>query len=114
MKLGVISELFFYASYAHDVLLNKDRLYEPLNVNYRGYNHLYNYVLNSEKKNVNAFFLLAEGGVHEYINMNSAKLLEEMNANTLGIRFDFMYYKPEKLELDKEEEISIDIKRAEA
>ena len=90
-KLGIVSELFFYATYAHDVLLNKNRLHEP-KLNYRGYGELFAAVQENRLKGVKAFFLLAEDGMHKYID--KAKLLNELNRNMLCIPFDFLCYDP--------------------
>jgi len=92
-RLGVISELFFYAAYASDVLLNIERLHEPTE-KFRGYDILYNSIKDGEIKGVRAFFLLPEKGGHKYINQNKEKLLEELNGNTKKIHFGFLYYEP--------------------
>ena len=104
--LGIISELFCYSAYAHDVLLNKLNklnnnrlLHEPAKVNYRGYEKLYNAVKSGKIKGVNAFFLLPKDDGHPSIVKNMNKLREEMNNNSLKIDYDFLVYEPEIIDM---------------
>jgi hypothetical protein len=90
--LGVISQLFFYAAYSQDILLNKDRLHQKNSrKNYRGYNELYDAIINSEVLSVKAVFLFGQG-VHPHIEEHKEELIKLMNANSLGIGFDLIKY----------------------
>ena len=102
-KLGIISELFFYAVYAREVLTNKERLHQKApRKNFRGYGDLYDAVHKGSVKNVRAFFFLAKvndrPSGHPSINFHQSRLLDELNQNRLGIRFDFLYYDPSIVE----------------
>ena len=107
-KLGIISELFFYAVYAHEVLINKNRLHQKgRKKNYRGYGDLYETVKEDRIKSVRAFFFLAENSGHTSIKLHQTRLLEELNNNRLGIHFDFLYYDPRIIEKISTNEIKI-------
>jgi hypothetical protein len=111
-KLGIISELFFYATYAHDVLLNKERLHEKKpKVNHRGYGELYGDIKNGKIKGVNAFFLLTEkGGINAYIDKVKPKLIEELNKNKFSVHFDFLHYNFDRISEIKSDEVKEDVR----
>jgi len=109
-KMGVLSELLFYAEYAYYVLLNKERLHEPSqHKNYRGYEDLYKAVHDGKINSIKALFLLAEGDGHRYINKNITNLLDEMNQNSMNIKFDFLYYSKNEIDLIDRSELKGDI-----
>jgi len=90
--LGVISELFFYAVYSHDILLNLDRLHQKRSkVNHRGYDTLYDAVNSKAAKSVGAYFLLGQGA-HSLIKDNMNALIELMNSNMFAIKFGTVQY----------------------
>ena len=98
-KLGIISELFFYAVYAREVLTNKKKLHQKAAMkNFRGYDELYDAVNKGSVNNVRAFFFLAKDSGHPAIKLHKLRLLDELNDNRLGIRFDFLYYDPSIVE----------------
>ena len=96
--LGVISQLFFYAAYARDILINPDRLHQKKQRNnFRGYEELYDAVaVNASVKSVRALFLLGRS-IHPLIEENKEKLIELLNSNTFGIHFDIIRYDYERL-----------------
>jgi len=105
-KLGIISELFFYAVYAQEVLIDRDRLHQKRKrKNHRGYGELYDAVNNDGIKSVQAFFFLAENSGHTSIKLHKTSLLEKLNNNRLGIRFDFLYYDPSVIDAISTNEI---------
>lgn len=89
-KLGIISELFFYAVYAHEILCNPNILHKNTK-NIRGYDELYKTVSNHKINGVTAIFLLGEGW-HSQIKMRKEELTKLLNTNTFGIKFDFIQY----------------------
>lgn len=89
-KLGVISELFFYAVYAHKILCNPNILHKNTK-NIRGYDELYKTVTSGKINGVTAIFLLGEG-IHSQIRKRKEELIKLLNTNTYGIQFDFIQY----------------------
>ena len=104
--LGVISELFFYAVFAKEILCNKDRTNASTKKcrELRGYNKLYDFSQTNKVNEVRAIFLLGEG-VHPAIKemYEKGKLLEVLNTNKFGIKFNFLQYDYDKVLKIKEE-----------
>ena len=88
--LGILSELFFYAAYAHEVLLNEKRLHDATE-DYRGYGLLYDAVQKGVIKGIKAFFLLGSDA-HRYIEEYKSELLAELDKNSFHIKFYFIKY----------------------
>ena len=89
-KLGIISELFFYAVYAHEILCNPNILHKNTK-SIRGYDELYKTVTNHKINGVTAIFLLGEDW-HSQIKKRKEELTKLLNTNTFGIKFDFIQY----------------------
>ena len=89
-KLGIISELFFYAVYAHEILCNPSILHKNTK-SIRGYDELYKTVTNHKINGVTAIFLLGEDW-HSQIKKRKEELTKLLNTNTFGIKFDFIQY----------------------
>lgn len=133
-KLGVISELYFYAVFAKEILCKQERLNSKGNkVTYRGYDKLYEYTTNAKdsskyrkedklankendknslsikEKKVRGIFLLgdSEYSVHSAIREKKDDLLEVMNTNSFGIEFNFVQYSKEKIDEIPEKDIDI-------
>lgn len=103
--LGVISELFFYAVYAREILCNKDFIHEKKKrVNHRGYDQLYDNVQNEKIKGVNAIFLLGEE-VYQPIKEWQKEIKDLLDTNTFGINFDFLFYQMNIIDKIKSNEI---------
>jgi hypothetical protein len=105
--LGVISELFFYAAYARDILIDANKLHKTFSgKNYRGYQELFDAVSKEKTiKSVKAFFLFGEG-IHKLIEENSVELINLMNSNALGIHFDILQYDATLLKSISREDIT--------
>ncbi len=89
--LGVISELFFYAVYANEILCNKDLIHIKNNDNCRGYEKLYDYVQSEKIKGINAIFLLGQD-IYHVIKEWQKELKMLLDTNKFGINFDFLIY----------------------
>lgn len=87
-KLGLLSELLFYATYAHDVLLGTTAMPESEKT-FRGYPEMKKLVRSGKK--VNAYFLV--GKIHPSISANKDGILKILNAYRPGqIEFSFIEY----------------------
>lgn len=104
--LGVISELFFYAVYAKDILCNKDLIHTKKKiVNYRGYDKLYDNVQDGKITGINAIFLLGQD-IYPAIKERQKELKTLLDTNTFGINFDFLCYDIKQIDKIKTDEIS--------
>ena len=90
-KMGIISELYFYALFAENILLNSHLI--KAKKNYRGYNGLVNAVNHGCNK-VNAYFLVdnTKNGIHKDINDNRERMIELLNSNPFNLHFQFIEY----------------------
>lgn len=95
--LGVISELFFYAIYANEILCNKDLIHKKKDNNYRGYEKLYDYVQIGKINGINAIFLLGQD-IYPAIKERQKELKMLLDTNTFGINFDFLIYDINEIE----------------
>ncbi len=90
-KMGVISELFFYANYAYDFLL-KPKVLPAIRSNYRGSQDMKNLIYNGKAKKVNAYFLLSKSR-HTEIKNKEDKILDLLNSfGKDNIYFQFLTY----------------------
>ena len=96
--LGVISELFFYATFAKNILCNKKTL-NSLGTRkpYRGYEKLYEFVESNKLNKIKAIFFFGENENSMYYaieNMyKNGRLMKVLNQNRFGIEFNLMTYK---------------------
>lgn len=94
-KMGIISELFFYALYAKEILLN-DGIINKATSQFRGYPYLVQAVTDGCFK-VNAYFLVnkskgQETSMHKDIKENKDKIIKLLNLNSINICFQFIEY----------------------
>lgn len=91
-KIGIISELFFYANVAHDLLSGNDgfRLNNnESNNNFRGYNTF----TKSSHEKINAYFLI--DSFHAEVERNVSHILTLLNSNS-KIKYDVKKYQMDK------------------
>jgi len=93
-EAGIISELYFYAHYAHDIFLthrfNKNN--EPSD--FRGYEILRNAVEKGIKK-IHACFLAPE--YHSEIRDRRREIQEHLNSGETNINYHFLTFDQEKI-----------------
>lgn len=92
--LGVISELFFYATFAQKILCNPERINSKGGQNsFRGYNKLYEFITQSKVNEIRAIFLLGEG-IHPAIKemYERGELTNILNKNKFNIKFNLLQY----------------------
>ena len=103
--LGIISELLFYAIYAKKVLCDKNFIHEKKkNLNYRGYELLYDNVINNKITGINAIFLLGQD-IYSGIKEREKDILKLLDTNNFGIRFGIINYDIDILNNISESEI---------
>ena len=96
--LGVISELFFYATFAKNILCNKKTL-NSLGIRkpYRGYEKLYEFVESNKLNKIKAIFFFGENKNSMYYAIETmyknGRLMKVLNKNRFGIEFNLMTYK---------------------
>ena len=96
--LGVISELFFYATFAKNILCNLKTL-NSLGIKkpYRGYDKLYEFVESNKLNKIRAIFFLGENENSMYYAIETmyknGRLMNVLNQNKFGIEFNLMTYK---------------------
>ncbi|MBT9547118.1 MAG: hypothetical protein IV090_17130 [Candidatus Sericytochromatia bacterium] len=85
-QVGVISELYFYANFAHDLLNEKDNFFlNKTKSDFRGYN-LFS---NGQLKKVKAYFLVHS--FHSEIKDSIDNIMNLLNTNS-PIEFSYIYY----------------------
>lgn len=103
--LGIISELLFYAIYAKKVLCDKNCIHEKKkNLNYRGYELLYDNVINNKITGINAIFLLGQD-IYSGIKEREKDILKLLDTNNFGIKFGITNYDIDILNNISENEI---------
>jgi hypothetical protein len=103
--LGIISELFFYATYAKKILCDENLIHEKnKKTNYRGYELLYDNVVNSKIKGIKAIFLLGQD-VYSGISERKKDIVKLLDTNSFGIKFGFINYNIDILNNISENEI---------
>ncbi|GHT97885.1 hypothetical protein FACS1894142_3390 [Spirochaetia bacterium] len=90
-QLGIISELFFYASLINNI---KNCEIPSPKKNFRGYAVFYKAIQN--KKPIKAFFLVSEekNGLYPRFKENEGTILQILNDNKSGILYEVLYYSP--------------------
>lgn len=93
-KMGLLSELFFYAEFSKEFLLNNKCLSAAKKL-YRGYGELLKAV-NSGCKTVRAFFLTGEQ-IHPVIRQCQHQIIDLLNREERSIHFEFLQYDKNQL-----------------
>ena len=92
-KVGIISELYFYANYSKDVFYNQN-FSKPTN-HYNGYEHLVKASTNGLNK-IKAYFLAPE--YHSRINDFKDSIEKTLNINSPPIEYKFLTYQYSEIE----------------
>jgi hypothetical protein len=88
-KMGLLSELFFYAQFSKEFLLNNQCLLVAKKL-YRGYGELLEAVT-AGCKSVRAFFLTGEK-IHPVIRHYQHQIIDLLNGGERSIHFEFLQY----------------------
>lgn len=97
-KIGIISELFFYAVFEED-MLNKRFIYDESIICNRGINEILE-LQNFEHKNIDAFILATN--IHPLIDMKMIELLNQSFAQKQrNIKFGYICYSTTLLDSEK-------------
>ena len=94
-KLGIISELFYYAMIMRDMKRAADGKYKRITTNYRGFK---SFVDNENSNVVNAYFLVPE----LYPSLEEVKdtFIQVLNENDDGVRFELITFSQKEIEDD--------------
>jgi hypothetical protein len=94
-KAGILSELFFYANYAYDLLFSKDNFKMSESVkDFRGYDQ----IKNRKIKGINGVFLVTS--FHSEIEKMKDKILQMMNSNS-PISYSSLIYSMDENKFEK-------------
>lgn len=94
-KLGIISELFFYAMLMRDMKRAAEGKYTRIRANHRGFK---DFVSNTNSDIVNAYFLVPE--LHSSLQGLKDAFIKVLNENNEGVKFGLIQFSQEEVEND--------------
>ncbi len=94
-KLGIISELFFYAMLMRDMKQAAKDKYKRIRANHRGFK---DFVTNDNGKVIHAYFLVPE--LHSSLKEVKDSFLNVLNENNDGVKFDLILFSQKNIKDD--------------